>query len=81
MMLKGYDKDKNSPEYMERLEGTEEFLNKKNSQRGSVYDRCAIVIACVAMVQFFVTLWLAGARVFRRPDRRHASGSPAPPRS
>jgi Tfp pilus assembly protein PilZ len=81
MTLKFYDKDKNSPEYMEWLTHTEEFLQKKNSQRSSIYSSYAVIITLMAMVQFFVTLWLAGGRAFARPARSDAGGSPAPPRS
>lgn len=81
MDLKFYDKDKNGPEYMERLQHTEEFLNKKNSQRFSVYASYAVIIACVAMIQFFVTLWLVVERSFGKTARRDLVGGPPPPRS
>lgn len=74
-------KDKDSPEFQKSLVETKDYLMDRLFERGAKYDSYVIKIACVAALQFFVTLGLAAAGAFRKPRRKDGEGSLGPTRS
>ena len=72
--LERYSGDKNGPEYMEQVHHTKEWVIKTSRKRVSSTDSYAITFGSVAVVQFFLTLWLVGLGAFRRSARKTMGG-------